>query len=136
MAAPKKSAGKKAAKKSTAGGATKKSAAKKTPKKTAGKKTTKQTTKKSDTAKTTKSAQKTTKKSEPSVRSAAEKARGAAGDISVVVASKVKEVMKNLDMRTDSQLVHEVNRRVQDMLTTAAERARENKRSTVRPHDL
>jgi hypothetical protein len=82
-------------------------------------------------------AKKTTKKaSEPSMRSAAAKARGAAEDVSVVVTSKVRQVLRNLDMRTDSELIHAVNTRVQEMLTSAAERAKSNKRSTVRPHDL
>lgn len=125
MATPKKSAAKKTTAKRTA----KKAPAKKAATKKAG---TKKATGKRATAK--KAAAK--KRSQPSVRSAADKARGAAEDISVVVASRVKDVMKNLDMRSDSELVHEVNRRVQDMLSRAAERAKENKRSTVRPHDL
>ncbi len=128
MATPKKSAAKKTAKKT---------AAKKTAKKAGTKKTTKKaTTKKTAKKSTKKSTGKSTGREQPSVRSAAEKARGAAEDISVVVASRVKDVMKNLDMRSDSELVHEVNRRVQDMLTRAADRAKQNKRSTVRPHDL
>ena len=81
-------------------------------------------------------AKKTTKKAEPSMRSAAAKARGAAEDVSVVVTSKVRQVLRNLDMRTDSELIHAVNTRVQEMLTSAADRAKQNKRSTVRPHDL
>ncbi|MDP9023563.1 MAG: hypothetical protein M3N57_12870 [Actinomycetota bacterium] len=117
MAAPRKSAGKKtAAQKTTAKKATAKKAA-------------------TRRASAKKAAKKGAAK-QPSVRSAAAKARGAAEDISVVVTSRVKQTLNNLDMRMDSELVHEVNRRVQDMLTQAADRARSNKRSTVRPHDL
>lgn len=123
MAAPKKSAGKKtAAKKAPVKkAAAKKAAARKSPAKKAAAK---------------KAAAKKGAATQPTARSAAAKARDAAGDMSVVVTSKVKQVLKDLDMRTDSDLVHEVNRRVQNMLTTAAERAKSNKRSTVRPHDL
>ncbi|MBW3578352.1 MAG: hypothetical protein KY462_11560 [Actinobacteria bacterium] len=122
MAAPRKSAGKKtAAQKATAQKATAKKA-------TAKKAATKR-------APAKKAAKKSAAK-QPSVRSAAAKARGAAEDISVVVTSRVKQTLNNLDMRMDSELAHEVNRRVQNMLSQAAERARSNKRSTVRPHDL
>jgi colicin import membrane protein len=128
MATPRKSGAKKTSKKAT------KRATKKATKRGA-KKSAKRGAKKRGAKK---SAKKSTRRASagPSVRSAAQKARGAAGDITVVAAAKIKQVMKNLDMRTDNDLVHAVNVRVQDMLTKAAERAQENQRDTVQPHDL
>jgi BMFP domain-containing protein YqiC len=105
-----------------------------TPKKSAGKKASKKTAKKATSKKTAKKA--SARASEPSMRSAAAKAREAAGDVQYVVKKQVQELLKNLDMRTDSELVHEVNARVREMLTSAADRAKRNDRKTVRPHDL
>ncbi len=57
-------------------------------------------------------------------------------DVQVVVASRVKEVVKAHDMRSDGSLPDAVNEKVLCMLKAAVERARENKRGTVRPYDL
>jgi hypothetical protein len=60
----------------------------------------------------------------------------------VVVASKVKDVIKDMNstegspMRCDGDLVTAVSDKVHKMLQAAGERARSNGRSTVRPHDL
>jgi hypothetical protein len=55
---------------------------------------------------------------------------------SVIVQSKVKEAVKNLDLRMDSCLPDALNEKVQQLLAAAAERAKANNRGTLRPHDL
>ncbi len=54
----------------------------------------------------------------------------------VVVGSKVKEVVRSAELRSDGELVQAVSDKVHDMLEAAIERARANKRGTVRPYDL
>ncbi|MEZ4454365.1 MAG: hypothetical protein R3B09_33240 [Nannocystaceae bacterium] len=54
----------------------------------------------------------------------------------VVVGSKVKEVVKAADLRSDGGLVEAVSNKVHDLLQEAIERCKANNRSTVRPHDL
>lgn len=54
----------------------------------------------------------------------------------VVVGSKIKEVVRSAEFRSDGELVQAVSDKVHDMLEAAIERARENKRGTVRPYDL
>ncbi|MEZ4384560.1 MAG: hypothetical protein R3A79_24745 [Nannocystaceae bacterium] len=54
----------------------------------------------------------------------------------VVVGSKVKEVIKAAELRSDGQLIEAVSNKVHDLLESAIERCRANNRSTVRPHDL
>lgn len=103
-----------------------------TPRKSAAKKAA---AKKAPTAKKAPAARKA-----PAKRAAAKKTTAAPvraiADVSVVVQSKIRQVLRDLDMRMDSALIDEVNQRVHDMLRAATERARENRRTTVRPHDL
>ena len=54
----------------------------------------------------------------------------------VVVGSKVKEVVREAGLRSDGDLVQAVSDRVHQMLEAAIDRARSNKRGTVRPWDL
>ena len=54
----------------------------------------------------------------------------------VVVGSKIKEVIRAAELRSDGDLVQAVSERVHELLESAVERCRENKRGTVRPHDL
>ena len=54
----------------------------------------------------------------------------------VVVGSKIKEVIRSAEFRSDGELVQAVSEKVHDLLEAAIERARENKRGTVRPYDL
>ncbi len=54
----------------------------------------------------------------------------------VVVGTKVKEVVKAADFRSDGDLVQAVSDRVHEMLEAAIQRAKDNKRGTVRPYDL
>lgn len=54
----------------------------------------------------------------------------------LVVGSKVKEFMKEAGMRSDGELIAAVSDKVHDLLGAAVERAKTNKRGTVRPGDL
>lgn len=54
----------------------------------------------------------------------------------LVVASKVKNVIRDLDCRADGELIDEINRKVHEMLRTAAARAQARGQTTIRPHDL
>jgi hypothetical protein len=60
---------------------------------------------------------------------------GGGGEI-LVVGTKVKDVVKNAGCMSSSELLSAVSQKVHEMLVTAAQRAKENGRSTVRPHDL
>jgi hypothetical protein len=123
MAPAKKAAAKKApAKKATAKKApAKKAAAKKAPAKkaTAKKSTAKKSTAKKSTAK----------------RSTA-KATAAGGSANVVVASKLREVIRGKDIRMAADFVSALNHEVHDLVERAVRRAKGNNRGTVRPSDL
>ncbi len=54
----------------------------------------------------------------------------------VVVGSKVKDVVRGAELRSDGELVQAVSDKVHEMLEAAIARAQANGRSTVRPHDL
>lgn len=54
----------------------------------------------------------------------------------LVVGSKVKEFMKEAGMRSDGELIAAVSEKVHALLGDAVERAKTNKRGTVRPGDL
>ena len=54
----------------------------------------------------------------------------------LVVASKMKEVVKGQKCQSSGDLVEAVSERVHDMLTGAINRAKKNGRATVRPYDL
>jgi hypothetical protein len=55
---------------------------------------------------------------------------------SIIVQSKVREAIKALDLRTDSNVVDALNAKVHEMLKAAAARAKQNGRGTLRPYDL
>lgn len=55
---------------------------------------------------------------------------------SLIVQSKVKEAIKALELRTDSNVVDALNVKIDGMLKAAAARAKANGRSTMRPYDL
>lgn len=54
----------------------------------------------------------------------------------LVVASKVKEYVKSVGLQSSGDVVPALSDKVYDMLDAAAKRTEENRRSTVRPHDL
>ncbi|MBI3591141.1 MAG: hypothetical protein HY094_07205 [Candidatus Melainabacteria bacterium] len=54
----------------------------------------------------------------------------------LVVGSKVKDFIKESDLRSDGDLIDSLSDRVAEMLKTAMQRCKENGRSTVRPCDL
>ena len=54
----------------------------------------------------------------------------------LVVGSKVKDLIKDSDLRTDGDLIEALSGKVEAMLKSAMERCKENGRSTVRPCDL
>lgn len=54
----------------------------------------------------------------------------------LVVGSKVKDVIRDAELRSDGELVQAVSEKVHEILEAAIERCRNNNRSTVRPHDL
>ncbi len=55
---------------------------------------------------------------------------------SLVVQSKVKEAVKGLELRMDSNLPEALNEKIAAMLADAAARAKQNGRGTLRPYDL
>ena len=54
----------------------------------------------------------------------------------LVVGSKVKDLIKDSDLRTDGDLIEALSGKVEEMLKSAMQRCKENGRSTVRPCDL
>lgn len=54
----------------------------------------------------------------------------------LVTITRVREVIGAADLRTDSDLPEALSQRVQDLVSGAMERARENGRATVRPEDV
>ena len=54
----------------------------------------------------------------------------------VVVASRVKAIVKDQGLRADGNLADAVNEKVICLIKAAAGRAKANKRGTVRPQDL
>ncbi len=54
----------------------------------------------------------------------------------LVVASKIKDVVKAAGLQSSGDLVDGVSEKVYSMLAAAAERAKANGRATVRPYDL
>jgi histone H3/H4 len=53
-----------------------------------------------------------------------------------LIARRVKERAKALKVRISPAAVDVVDSHIQDMLKKAAERAKENKRKTIMPHDI
>jgi histone H3/H4 len=58
------------------------------------------------------------------------------GQESLVVASKVKAVIKEKGCQTSSDALDALNKKIHDMLGEAVSRAQANKRSTVKPQDI
>lgn len=54
----------------------------------------------------------------------------------LVVASKVKQCVRDAGLMASGDLIEAVNEKVHEILEAAVERTRANKRSTMRPHDL
>lgn len=54
----------------------------------------------------------------------------------IVVVSKIKETLRDAGMRSDADLPEAISAKVHIMLTEAMNRANQNGRTTVRPHDL
>ena len=54
----------------------------------------------------------------------------------LVVGSKVKDFIKEADLRSDGDLIESLSGRVEEILKSAMQRCKENGRSTVRPCDL
>ena len=54
----------------------------------------------------------------------------------LVVGSKVKDVIRYAGYRSDGEFVQALSDRVHVMLEAAIKRAENNKRGTLRPHDL
>ena len=54
----------------------------------------------------------------------------------LVVGSKVKDFIKEEELRTDGDLIDSLSEKVSEMLKSAMKRCKENGRSTVRPCDL
>ena len=54
----------------------------------------------------------------------------------LVVGSKIKNYMREKGVKTSGELVEALSNKIYGILDAAVERARENKRSTVRPYDL
>ena len=65
------------------------------------------------------------------------KAKGAKVDVgSLVVASKVKAVVRSLNVNCSAEVVGALNGVVADLLKVAVARAKANKRKTIRAQDL
>lgn len=54
----------------------------------------------------------------------------------LVVASKVKDFIKDQDCQTSGELVDELSKKVEELLKAACKRTKENGRVTVKPCDL
>ena len=54
----------------------------------------------------------------------------------LVVGSKIKNYMREKGVKTSGELVEALSGKIYVILDAAVERAKENKRSTVRPYDL
>ena len=54
----------------------------------------------------------------------------------LVVASKVKAIIKQKGCQTSSDALDALNKEIHDMLGRAVDRAQRNKRSTVKPQDI
>ena len=55
---------------------------------------------------------------------------------SLVVASKIKAIIKEKGCQTSSDALEALNKRVHDVLDEAVNRAKANKRSTVKQQDI
>lgn len=55
---------------------------------------------------------------------------------SVIVQSRLRDAIKELDLRMDGDLPDAMHEKVISLLNDAAERAKGNDRKTLRPYDL
>jgi histone H3/H4 len=55
---------------------------------------------------------------------------------SLVVASKVKAIIKDKGLQTSSDALDALNKRVHALIDDAVSRAKDNKRATVKPQDI
>lgn len=58
------------------------------------------------------------------------------GKETLVVGSKVKDFIKDAELRSDGDLIDALSAKVEEILKAAMNRCKENGRSTVRPCDL
>jgi hypothetical protein len=54
----------------------------------------------------------------------------------LVVASKIKDYIKSKGLQSSGEVVPALSEKIYAMIDEATGRTKENKRSTVRPHDL
>ena len=54
----------------------------------------------------------------------------------LVVQSKVKSYISSMDMRSSSDLADALDEKVKELLSAAANRAKEHGKSTIKPYDL
>ena len=54
----------------------------------------------------------------------------------LVVASKVRNYLKEKGVKMSSELVPALNKKIQEILDAGASRAQGNKRATVKPYDV
>jgi hypothetical protein len=66
---------------------------------------------------------------------APKKSKAATKEI-LIVGSKMKDVVKAAGCMSSGDLIEALSNKVHELLTSAAERAKGNGRSTVRPYDL
>ena len=66
----------------------------------------------------------------------AKKKKASSGKAALVVSSKVRAVIKSKKCMTSSEFLPALNRKVQEIVLEAAARAKANRRSTLRAHDL
>ena len=56
--------------------------------------------------------------------------------VSLIVISKAKEFIKSQGCIVSAETISALNNKVYELLEGAAKRTKENKRTTMRPHDL
>ena len=113
------------------------------------KKTAKKATKKSTKKAATRTAKKSTAKKAAAKRTAkksaakksggkraAKKATRSGAQAQLVVGSKVRDRVRQEDIRMSSEFIDALNGEVDELVARAVSRAKENKRGTVRPQDL
>jgi hypothetical protein len=66
----------------------------------------------------------------------AKKSGGKGSKEILIVGSKMKDVVKNAGCMSSGDLIEALSERVHEILASAAQRAKDNGRSTVRPYDL
>ena len=67
---------------------------------------------------------------------AAKKAGGKKSGEMLIVGSKVKAAIRGSGCMTSGELLPALNEAVNKIIASACNRAKDNKRSTVRPHDI